>query len=76
MLNLLDGKSPGYFGSHFYLDYMVTWGTAQGSCLHNIAPYHIHTHIDTHVPMCVFVCLCVVQNSVFFHVYVQVYISN
>jgi hypothetical protein len=45
MLNLLNGESPGYFGFQFYLDYMVTWVTTQGS---------VSTHTHTWVP--VFVC--------------------
>jgi hypothetical protein len=39
-LNVLDGESPCYFGSHFYLDYMVTWVTTQVSLLHK----HTNTH--------------------------------
>jgi hypothetical protein len=53
-LNLLDGKSTGYFGFRFYLDYMVAWVTTQGSLLYK----------HTHRYMCL--CLCAVQNIVFF----------
>jgi hypothetical protein len=48
-LNLLDGESPGYFGFHFYLDYMITWVATKGS--------RFHKHTDRYERLCVYV-LC------------------
>jgi hypothetical protein len=64
-LNLLDGEPPGYFGHHFYLDYMVTCLTIHCSLVYK------HTNIGTCV--CVFMC-CAKQRV--FHVFVHVYNSN
>jgi hypothetical protein len=60
-LNLLDGVFLGYFGTHFYLDYMVTCVTTQGPRFHR----HIHRY------MCL--CVYVLRKTAYFFIFLFMY---